>query len=200
MRYVKTLVLVLIFFVAMIFLFQNQGPLSQKITFELNLLVMPSMKSIELPFYFVLLAGFLLGALLCMLLLLWDRARLSAQILRANWRVQALENEERKLLSQMEKLAAAPREGGLKLFSGFFGGSGKKEKKEEKADAAGGRSLLKKITSFMLPDEEEKAREAGAQEKKDGGVNEFFAEPKADGAEGAQAGQPASDRKEDGKA
>ena len=70
MRYVKAFLLILIFFVTMIFLFQNQASLSQKLAFQLDLLVMPSMTSIELPFYFVLLAAFLLGALLCLLLLL----------------------------------------------------------------------------------------------------------------------------------
>ena len=65
MRYIKALVLVLIFFVAMIFLFQNQASLSQTLSFRLDLLFMPAMTSIELPFYFVLLAAFLLGAILC---------------------------------------------------------------------------------------------------------------------------------------
>lgn len=129
MRYVKALVLVLIFFVAMIFLFQNQTSLSQTLSFKLDLLFMPAMTSIELPFYFVLLAAFLLGALLCLILLLWDRMRLTAQIMRANFRVQAMQNEEKKLLAQMEKLAAQPREGRLRLFF-------RKDKKGEDASEA----------------------------------------------------------------
>ena len=40
MRYIKALVLVLIFFVAMIFLFQNQASLSQTLSFRLDLLFM----------------------------------------------------------------------------------------------------------------------------------------------------------------
>ena len=131
MRYLKALVLVFVFFVAMIFLFQNQTSLSQTLTFKLDLLFMPAMTSIELPFYFVLLAAFLLGALLCLLLLLWDRMRLSAQIMRANFRVQAMQNEERKLLAQMEKLAAQPREGRMRLFF-------RKDKKDDKNDDKNG--------------------------------------------------------------
>ena len=128
MRYLKALVLVLIFFVAMIFLFQNQISLSQTLSFKLDLLFMPAMTSIELPFYFVLLAAFLLGALMCLVLLHWDRMRLSAQIMRANFRVQAMQNEEKKLLAQMEKLAAQPREGRLRLFF-------RKDRKVDEANA-----------------------------------------------------------------
>ena len=135
MRYVKAFLLILIFFVTMIFLFQNQASLSQKLAFQLDLLVMPSMTSIELPFYFVLLAAFLLGALLCLLLLLWDRMRLSAQIVRANWRVQAMQNEERKLLAQMERLATLPRESRLKLLSHFMKDKEKKNDAQEQAEA-----------------------------------------------------------------
>ncbi len=127
MRYIKALVLLCIFFVAMIFLFQNQASLSQKISFQLDLLFMPAMTSIQLPFYFVLLGAFLLGAILCLMLLLWDRMRMSAAIMRANFRVQAIQNEERKLLAQMEKLAANPKESRLKLLSGF------KRKSDEKS-------------------------------------------------------------------
>ncbi len=128
MRYLKALVLVFVFFVAMIFLFQNQTSLSQTLTFKLDLLFMPAMTSIELPFYFVLLAAFLLGALMCLVLLLWDRMRLTAQIMRANFRVQAMQNEEKKLLAQMEKLAAQPRDGRLRLFF-------RKDRKADEANA-----------------------------------------------------------------
>ncbi len=161
MRYIKALVLVLIFFVAMIFLFQNQASLSQTLSFKLDLLFMPAMTSIELPFYFVLLAAFLLGAILCLLTLVWDRMRLSTRIMRANFRVQAMRNEERKLVTQMEKLAEQPKESRLKLFFG------KDKKKEEKA--------------------EEQAEAKAEKQKKDAEVNEFFAEKTPDEMDAAQA-------------
>ncbi len=169
MRYVKALVLLCIFFVAMIFLFQNQASLSQKLSFQLDLMVMPTMTSIQLPFYFVLLGAFLLGAILCLLLLLWDRMRMSAAIMRANFKVQAIQNEERKLLAQMEKLAAAPRESRLRLFSGF------KKDKGEKAEKTG-----------------EPAPDPAAEAARKAEINEFFKETSADGVESTQATEPAT--------
>lgn len=172
MRYVKALVLLCIFFVAMIFLFQNQASLSQKLAFQLDLMVIPAMTSIELPFYFVLLGAFLLGAILCLLLLLWDRMRMSAAIMRAKFRVQAIENEERKILAQMEKLCQTPRESRLKLLSGF---KKKADKKDEEAAPA------------VDPTQEE-ARKAE--------INEFFKETSAEGVETVQATAPAADAAE----
>lgn len=167
MRYVKALVLMCIFFVAMIFLFQNQASLSQKLSFQLDLMVMPAMTSIQLPFYFVLLGAFLLGAIMCLLLLVWDRMRMSAAIMRANFRVQAIQNEERKLLMQMERLCAQPKESRLKLLSGF-----KKKKAEEK-------------------EEKEEAVDPAKEEARKAEINEFFKETSADGDEFTQATAPA---------
>lgn len=107
MRYIKVLVIVFIFFVGFIFLFQNQAPLSQRLTLQLDLLVVPQMKSIELPFYFVVVGGFVVGAILTLLLLLWDRMSISAKLMRANWRTNAIESENRKLLAEMEKMSEA---------------------------------------------------------------------------------------------
>ena len=49
MRYVKVLILALFFFLCLVFLFQNQNVLSQKLTLELNLLAIPKMTSIDGP-------------------------------------------------------------------------------------------------------------------------------------------------------
>ena len=91
MRYVKVLILALFFFLCLVFLFQNQNVLSQKLTLELNLLAIPKMTSIELPFYFIILVSFLAGCVMALLLLLWDRMRLSAHILQQTWRISNLE-------------------------------------------------------------------------------------------------------------
>lgn len=176
MRYIKALVLVLMFFVAMIFLFQNQASLSQTLSFRLDLLFMPAMTSIELPFYFVLLAAFLLGAVLCLLALLWDRMRLSTRIVRANFRVQAMQNEERKLVNQMEKLAEQPRESRLKLF---FGGKQDKKKEEKAAEPAQVETVEKA---------EEPRKDAQPEMKKDtADVSESLAEKTPDEMDAAQA-------------
>ena len=66
MRYVKVLILALFFFLCLVFLFQNQNVLSQKLTLELNLLAIPKMTSIELPFYFIILVSFLAGCVMAL--------------------------------------------------------------------------------------------------------------------------------------
>ncbi len=102
MRYIKVLLLVLIFFLSMVFFVQNQGPLSQKLTLELDLLFFPLMKSIPLPLYFLLLASFMIGALVCFLILVWDKVNLTAKVVKNNWRIHALEKELEKIKAATE--------------------------------------------------------------------------------------------------
>ncbi len=111
MRYIKVLLLVLIFFLSMIFLFQNQETLAKDMVLKLNLFFFPPFQPAPLPTYFILLAGFLLGALCAMALLFWDKLSLSAKLMKARWRVRDLEKEVAKLSA--EKPAPAPV-GGLK--------------------------------------------------------------------------------------
>ena len=117
MRYVKVLILALFFFLCLVFLFQNQNVLSQKLTLELNLLAIPKMTSIELPFYFIILVSFLAGCVMALLLLLWDRMRLSAHILQQTWRISNLENENHKLVEDMGKLANADEDDRPGMFA-----------------------------------------------------------------------------------
>ena len=117
MRYVKVLILALFFFLCLVFLFQNQNVLSQKLTLELNLLAIPKMTSIELPFYFIILVSFLAGCVMALLLLLWDRMRLSAHILQQTWRISNLENENHKLVEDMGKLANADEDDRPSMFA-----------------------------------------------------------------------------------
>jgi ATP adenylyltransferase len=51
------------------------------------------MKPVALPTYFVLLAGFLLGAIFAVAMLLWDKLALSARLMKAQWKVRTLEKE-----------------------------------------------------------------------------------------------------------
>lgn len=135
MRYVKVLLLAILFFLCLVFLFQNQISLSQKLTLQLNLLAFAPMKSIELPFYFIVLVAFLVGAILSLLLLLWDRMRLSARSLRANWRSSALESENKKLIQQMEKLVASSEQERPSIFARFkneYIAHNKKQKEQSK--------------------------------------------------------------------
>ena len=93
MRYIKVLLLVVVFFVSMLFLFQNQEILAREMQLQLNLFFLPPMKPAAMPTYFVLLAGFLLGALSAMALLIWDKLAISARLMKAQWRVRSLEKE-----------------------------------------------------------------------------------------------------------
>ncbi|MCL1986155.1 MAG: lipopolysaccharide assembly protein LapA domain-containing protein [Betaproteobacteria bacterium] len=96
MRYIKVLLLVLVFFVSMLFLFQNQEVLGRDMVLQLNLFFLPPMRPLELPTYFILLAGFLLGALVSMAFFLWDRLSLAASLMKARWKIRNLEKEMAK--------------------------------------------------------------------------------------------------------
>ncbi len=103
MRYLKVLLFALIFFISMIFFFQNQPALDADMTLRLNLFFIPPMESLALPFYFLVMAAFLLGALLAVCVLVWDKMSLSARCMKATWRVRSLEKELEEL---KEKYAA----------------------------------------------------------------------------------------------
>ncbi len=116
MRYIKVLVVILIFFLSMVFFFQNQAVLSTEMVLNLNLFFIPPMSSISLPFYFLVLAAFLLGAIVSMLALMWDKIQLSTKFMKSTWRVRALEKEVEKL-----KVAQGPQN----PKTGFFGSKSK---------------------------------------------------------------------------
>lgn len=101
MRYVKVLLLAVLFFLALVFFFQNQGALSQDMVLTLNLFFIPPMSSIALPFYFLVLAAFFVGAALTLCFLVWDKVNLSARLMKSKWRVSSLEREVEKLQKKM---------------------------------------------------------------------------------------------------
>ena len=68
------------------------------------------MKPVTLPTYFILLAGFLLGGLFCMALLLWDKLSLSAKLMKAQWQVRSLEKEVAKYEAKASTAVATPAE------------------------------------------------------------------------------------------
>jgi len=110
MRYIKVLLLILIFFVSMLFLFQNQEILAKDMTLTLNLFFLPPMQAVTLPTYFILLAGFLLGALFAMAFLLWDKFSLSAKLMKAQWKVRNLEKELAQYTAKASLAVATPAE------------------------------------------------------------------------------------------
>lgn len=100
MRYIKVLLLAVFLFLAMVFFFQNQAPLSQIIELDLNLFFIPAFKSIPLPFYFIVIAAFLVGCILTWLMLIWDRFTISARAMRRQWKINELEKKVANLQSQ----------------------------------------------------------------------------------------------------
>jgi uncharacterized integral membrane protein len=107
MRYIKVLVSVLIFFITMMFFVQNNEVLQQTVTLKLDFFLNPAWSSIPLPFYFMILAAFLLGALCTLFVLVYDRLRLANNLRKANKRVRTLEKEVNSLRTL--PLKEAPR-------------------------------------------------------------------------------------------
>ena len=93
MRYIKVLLLVILFFLVMMFFVQNQGAFPQALPLRLDLLFIPPVESAPLPFYTLLIICFVLGALCILAMLMWDRVSLSAKLTMANMRVRSLEKE-----------------------------------------------------------------------------------------------------------
>ena len=93
MRYIKVLLLVILFFLVMMFFVQNQGAFSQAVPLKLDLLFVPPVESAPMPFYTLLIICFVLGALCILAMLMWDRVSLSAKLTVANMRVRSLEKE-----------------------------------------------------------------------------------------------------------
>ena len=122
MRYIKVLLLVLIFFVSMLFFFQNQEALGKEMALKLNLFFLPPMKPVPLPTYFILLAGFLLGAVFATALLLWDKLSLSAKLMKAQWKVRSLEKEVAQYAAKAAAVATPAQ-----AKAGFFSKKNEKD-------------------------------------------------------------------------
>lgn len=106
MRYLKVLLLAVLFFLAMIFFFQNQEPLSQQTVLGLNLFFIPPMQSIPLPFYFIVIAAFLVGCVLAVCMLLWDKFSSGAKLMKAKWQVSSLERQVAALQKKLDNVTA----------------------------------------------------------------------------------------------
>ena len=109
MRYIKVLLMVLLIFLALVFFFQNQKPLSQEMVLTLNLFFVPPMSSISLPLYFVVASAFVVGAVLATCFFWWNKVSMSTRLMTSKWRVRSLEKEllkAQKALSTQDKREA----------------------------------------------------------------------------------------------
>ena len=92
MRYLKTVMLALLFVVSMLFFVQNNGPLSTSLQLEFNLVTL-HLISVPLPLYLFVLAAFLLGVLFSLGFLLVERIRLGLDLKALRRQHAALEDE-----------------------------------------------------------------------------------------------------------
>ncbi len=90
MRYIKVLILACFIFLAIVFFFQNQSVLATKVELSLDLFFIPQVKALPLPFYFLMGCAFLVGVLLAIFMLVWDRVLLSARIVKDKWQIKSL--------------------------------------------------------------------------------------------------------------
>ncbi|MBG0776540.1 MAG: LapA family protein [Desulfovibrionaceae bacterium] len=96
MRFFKVFLIVLVFFLSMIFFVQNNQVLSQTMSLELNLFV-KTWRSIPLPFYFLVLASFVAGAIFCLAYFLIEKMRLTRELKQCRSRLASLEQEVNSL-------------------------------------------------------------------------------------------------------
>lgn len=92
MRYLKAIMLALLFVVSMLFFVQNNVPLSTSIQLEFNLITL-HLISVPLPLYLFVLAAFLLGVVFSLGFLLVDRIRLGLELKTLRRQHAALEDE-----------------------------------------------------------------------------------------------------------
>ncbi len=110
MQYIKALVLIVVFFVAMLFLCQNQASLAEEVTLQFNVLFQPEAPSVTVPFYLVVAVSFAAGLISCFVLLVWERVRISARSMRTGWKVRKLENEHKQMAGSLRAIEQAPME------------------------------------------------------------------------------------------
>lgn len=93
MRYIKVFLLVLVFFVVMMFFVQNQASFADPVALRLDMLFLPPMESTPVPIYAIMLACFALGAVLVLLMLVWDRIVVTGRLSAAHRKITALEKK-----------------------------------------------------------------------------------------------------------
>ena len=96
MRFLKVLILVLLFFFSMMFFVQNTEVLSQTMALRFNLFVR-SWETMPLPFYFLLLLGVLGGGLFTLTYFFAEKMRLTKQLREYKEKSARLEQEVNSL-------------------------------------------------------------------------------------------------------
>ena len=107
MRYLKVFLAIVFFYFVMLFFVQNQEALSQTMQLRLDLMFVPPVESLPLSFYMLSLICFLFGGICTLLMLLWDRLSMSAQLGGSRRKLRAA---EKQLTNTSEALEALKKE------------------------------------------------------------------------------------------
>jgi putative membrane protein len=92
MRYLKVLFIALIFVVSLVFVMQNHEVLKETIQLQFSLFNQ-SWQSQAIPFYLLIVVGFLVGVILSLLYFLACQFRMSGQLRECRARMARLEQE-----------------------------------------------------------------------------------------------------------
>lgn len=105
MRFIKVLLLLVLFIFGLLFFVQNSEALSTHLKLQLDLYYGFKWAGQEIPFYFVVIAAFGVGMLFATALLFIDRIRLGCALVGRKRAVRTLEREVDRLRAQVAKEA-----------------------------------------------------------------------------------------------
>lgn len=94
MRYLKVLLMILLFFMLTLFFMDNLAAFTYKLPLTLDLRFLPAISTEQpIPCYFLLLGCFLLGSIFTLIMLVWDRLSLSTRLSLCRIRANGLEKD-----------------------------------------------------------------------------------------------------------
>ncbi len=96
MRYIRVLALILLFFFSMLFFVQNHELLSTTVRLHLEIFG-TRFTSQEIPYYLIVLIGFLAGGFISLIYLLAEKIRMSNELKRCKVKIKDLEEEVNSL-------------------------------------------------------------------------------------------------------
>ena len=106
MRFIKVLLLIIVFTCGLLFFTQNSKVLETPLTLGINFYYEGfAWTSKPLPFFVIILAAFAVGALLSAVYLLLDRIRLGCALLKSKSNLRGKEKELARLRDTLEKTA-----------------------------------------------------------------------------------------------
>lgn len=107
MRFLKAILLLLIFFIGLLFFVQNSAILGQKMSLVFDFYFVDGWTSVEVPFYFLVIVAFAIGMLLGIVLMFLDRMRLYCELRAARKTTRNAEKELNDLKESVAKEKAA---------------------------------------------------------------------------------------------